>query len=411
MKGWRSEKLGELCQIELGKTPSRREKRYWDEDKTGGNVWLSIADMPLDSRATVFDSKEYLSSEGAAVSKVVPKETLIVSFKLSLGRVAITKRDLYTNEAIAALYIKDDTLLLRDYLLWYLTFFDWDAAAGSDVKVKGKTLNKAKLKEIDVFLPEVEEQKRIVAILDEAFADIDKARALMERNLENARELFESYLLELFGKPNKDWKVEKLKALTSKIGSGATPKGGKASYKSEGISLIRSMNVYDRAFKYKDLAFIDESQANKLSNVVVEPNDILLNITGASVARCCIVPQDVLPARVNQHVSIIRLGTSELSPCFLNYGLTSRPYKAMLLGIGEAGSTRQAITKRQIEEFEFAFPASFDEQNEIIESIQKLNQQTVLLASKYEKKLLSLEELKKSLLQKAFTGELTRAVG
>ncbi len=102
------------------------------------------------------------------------------------------------------------------------------------------------------------------------------------------------------------WSKIKLSDITSKIGSGATPRGGKSAYKAHGISLIRSMNVHDGEFIEKNLAFIDESQAKKLSNVIIEKNDVLLNITGASIARCCVVPSRILPARVNQHVSILR---------------------------------------------------------------------------------------------------------
>ena len=94
--------------------------------------------------------------------------------------------------------------------------------------------------------------------------------------------------------------------LTTKIGSGATPKGGRESYGTEGISLIRSMNVHNGYFEYKELAHISDEQAEKLDNVTIHENDVLLYITGASVARCCITPNDVLPARVNQHVCIIR---------------------------------------------------------------------------------------------------------
>ena len=94
----------------------------------------------------------------------------------------------------------------------------------------------------------------------------------------------------------------RLKKITNKIGSGATPTGGKSAYKEEGISLIRSLNVYDYSFSYENLAYIDEVQAKKLSNVEIHENDILLNITGASVGRCCKVPRQIIPARVNQHV-------------------------------------------------------------------------------------------------------------
>ena len=103
-----------------------------------------------------------------------------------------------------------------------------------------------------------------------------------------------------------EWKEYKLKDVTLKIGSGATPRGGSNSYIASGTSLIRSQNVLDFKFSESGLAFIDDNQADELRNVIVLENDILLNITGDSVARCCIAPFKYLPARVNQHVSIIR---------------------------------------------------------------------------------------------------------
>ncbi|MQB85494.1 restriction endonuclease subunit S, partial [Lactobacillus reuteri] len=108
-----------------------------------------------------------------------------------------------------------------------------------------------------------------------------------------------------------EWK--ELSSITSKIGSGLTPRGGNSVYTDNGISLIRSQNVLDMDFSTENLAYIDEVQAEKLKNVIVEKNDILLNITGDSIARCTIVPEEILPARVNQHVSIIRCKNTEQS--------------------------------------------------------------------------------------------------
>lgn len=276
---------------------------------------------------------------------------------------------------------------------------------------KGTTRPRVRIsvvRDLPIYTPPLAEQKRIVAILDQAFADIEQARAKTEQNLKNARELFESYLQQVFSQRGEGWRVSKLKEVTSKIGSGATPRGGRAAYKSEGTSLIRSMNVHDRRFKNKDLAFIDDQQADKLSNVVVENNDVLLNITGASVARCCLAPEEYLPARVNQHVSIIRVDRTVISPAFLNFVLTSKYYKDQLLGIGEAGSTRQAITKTQIEEFEVSYPESLEEQQNLLSSLYSLEEKTNDIQRIYIEKLLALDELKKSILQKAFSGELTK---
>jgi len=163
-----------------------------------------------------------------------------------------------------------------------------------------------------------------------------------------------------------DWERRRLRDVTTKIGSGATPLGGEAAYKAAGISLIRSLNVYDDGFRTKDLAFLDDRQAERLNNVIVEPGDVLLNITGASVARCCVVPNDQLPARVNQHVSIVRPMKHRLLPEWLHYMLISRDYKNRLLAVGEdGGSTRQAITKAQIQEFEIEL-APLPEQQRIV---------------------------------------------
>ena len=155
---------------------------------------------------------------------------------------------------------------------------------------------------------------------------------------------------------NLTWPPISLKSISSKIGSGATPRGGKNSYKESGISLIRSLNVYDFKFSSEGLAFIDEEQASNLNNVEVKRNDILLNITGASVARCCMVPNYVLPARVNQHVSIIRINTNLTDPHFVLNFLNSPKYKHHLLTLAQGGATREALTKETIENFIILLP-------------------------------------------------------
>ena len=117
------------------------------------------------------------------------------------------------------------------------------------------------------------------------------------------------------------------------------------------------MNVYNGYFKYDGLAFITDEQAKSLDGVTVQENDVLLNITGASVARTCVVPNDVLPARVNQHVSIIRCDSSRLNHVFANAALTTESYQRLLIDIGEAaGMSRQAITKAQIESLVMILP-------------------------------------------------------
>lgn len=153
-----------------------------------------------------------------------------------------------------------------------------------------------------------------------------------------------------------NWKTYKLGKITTKIGSGATPRGGKEAYKDSGISLIRSQNVLDFRFSIDGLAFIDDTQAKALNNVTIESRDILLNITGDSVARVCQVPDIWIPARVNQHVAILRANKDVLSPEFLLYSLLSKKNKDTLLTLASAGATRNALTKTMIEDFEISIP-------------------------------------------------------
>ena len=212
------------------------------------------------------------------------------------------------------------------------------------------------IENLQIPLPSLEEQKRIAAALDKMSSVIAKRKRQIELLDEAAKSLF----VEMFGDPVENpmgWDVVELKKLSTKIGSGSTPKGGSQSYVESGISLIRSLNVYNNRFKIKDLAHITPEQAKKLDNVTLQKNDVLINITGASVARSCIVPDDVLPARVNQHVSIIRCIPSVLNPIYLNYFLTDGNYQHILLSVGEdGGATREAITKSQLEALGISLP-------------------------------------------------------
>jgi len=259
------------------------------------------------------------------------------------------------------------------------------------------------LKQISLPLPPLSTQKRIAEILDAADALRRKDQELLKKYDELAQAIF----IDMFGDPvknEKGWETKTLKNVTTKIGSGATPTGGKTAYKSKGITLIRSMNVYDFSFKLKDLAFIDEAQAARLNNVTVESRDVLFNITGASVCRCSIVPDELLPARVNQHVSIIRANSTILNPIFLNHLLVSNSVKTKLLGVGSAGgAVMEAITKDQLEQFEIIVPP-----------IKIQNQFEILIQSAFAQKNKEIKTIENSallfetLIQKALKGEIVK---
>jgi type I restriction enzyme, S subunit len=195
-----------------------------------------------------------------------------------------------------------------------------------------------------------------------------------------------------------EWKEYKLADLCTKIGSGATPRGGGESYKDTGVSLIRSQNVLDFQFSYNGLAFIDDEQADDLKNVIVQENDVLLNITGDSVARVCKVPKKVLPARVNQHVAIIRSDEKQLNSNFLLYYLLK--LKEHLLSISEIGATRRAITKGMIENLEIYIP-EINEQTAIASVLSSLDDKIDLL----HRQNTTLEKMAETLFRQWFVEE------
>jgi type I restriction enzyme, S subunit len=166
------------------------------------------------------------------------------------------------------------------------------------------------------------------------------------------------------------WEVARLGDLASKIGSGATPRGGANVYVDDGVAFIRSQNVLDHSFDRAGLAFIDDAAAAALRGVTVEPGDVLLNITGDSILRCAVVPPSVLPARVSQHVAIIRT-SGVLEPLVVQKYLTLPGMKHWLLGLS-SGGTRKAITKAHIESVLMPMPPE-SEQRGIAEVLGSLD--------------------------------------
>ena len=195
-----------------------------------------------------------------------------------------------------------------------------------------------------------------------------------------------------------EWKKVKLKDCCTKIGSGSTPKGGSTVYIDSGTSLIRSQNVYNLFFDYNGLTHITEEAAKKLNGVTIHPNDILLNITGDSVARTCIVPAEVLPARVNQHVAIVRVDDNKMYSRYLSYYLASPKMQAHMLGLAVGkGASRNAMTKQMIENFEVPCPP-LDTQIHIATILSRYDS----LIENYQKQIKLLEEAAQRLYKEWF---------
>jgi type I restriction enzyme S subunit len=376
-KGWEIKRLDDLCKIELGKTPYRADKSFWDNEKKTENVWLSIADLLNTDGDIVSDSKEYITDKAAKISKVVKKGTLLLSFKLTLGRLAFAGRDLYTNEAIAALSIKDEKVIDKYFLYHFLSFYDWNAATESDIKVKGKTLNKAKLKEIEIPLPPLPEQKRIVSILDECFAAIAKAKANAEQNLQNAKELFESYLQGVFEKKGEGWEEKKLgEVIKLEYGkplddSKRKPNGKYPIYGANGIK-----------------GRTDEFYHNKKSIIVGRKG---------SAGEINLTEEKFWPLDVTYYVTF---DENHYELMFLFFLLSKLDLPKLAKGV------KPGINRNEVYEIITSFPP-LKEQQTIVRQLDALRVETQKLEAVYQKKIADLEELKKSILQKAFSGQLS----
>ncbi|MCW3126491.1 MAG: Restriction endonuclease subunit [Bacteroidetes bacterium] len=405
-KGWEVKKLHEVVSFQRGLTYSKK-----DEVDFSSNIVLRSNNIDSPTNQLNLTELRYISDEiKVSTEKKVRKGSLIIctanGSKSHLGKVALIDDDY--GYAFGGFMGQLTPTRDLDSKYLFLVFNSEEYKLHISQLSDGVNINNLKfddLKDFSFPVPKLSEQQLVVSILDETFTAIDKAKQNAQRNLQNAKELFESYLEDLFSHTARDWQEKKLGEITTKIGSGATPRGGNESYKQEGISLIRSMNVHDRYFREKNLAFIDDAQAKDLNNVTLQEDDVLLNITGASVTRCCVIPKEYLPARVNQHVSIIRPQKEIINPYFLNLLLTSKFYKDQLIATGELGATRQAITKAQLEDFTIRYP-KLPKQLEIIKKLDALSAQCKKLEAIYQKKIDDLDELKKVILQKAFSGEL-----
>lgn len=400
---WKSRKLGELCSIELGKTPSRSNTRYWDEKRQGNNVWLSIADLLNAEDGFVSDSKEYLSDEGAAVCKIVKAGTLLVSFKLTLGRLAYAGCDLITNEAIAALCIFDDSELSKEFLFYFLQFFNWQKAAENDVKLKGMTLNKAKLKEINVVFPPMEEQRRIISILDEAFEVIATAVVNAEKNLANAQDLFDGYLASLFNQRGKEWQ-ETGKPLSEQCELIVDCEHKTAPTQDEGFPSIRTTNIGQGKLLLNGVNRVSEETYAAWTRRAVPQTGDLIFAREAPAGNVAVIPKN-LQVCLGQRTVLIRPKNDVFDSDFLAFLLLSQDMQKKLLAHSK-GATVQHINMKDIRALNVGAIPAVSVQRSIVEKILDAQKGKERLSSIYQQKLAALDELKKSILHRAFSGQL-----
>ena len=340
----RTVSLQEICDIQIGKTPSRSVPEYW-----GGELpWVTISDFAAGRIVTT--TKERITRIGAVKSgsKRIPRGTLLLSFKLSLGKRAVSGCDLFTNEAIAALHVRDHDLADRDYLYWALGSIDYDRLVLVDRAAKGKTLNKAKLKILRIPLPPLSEQRRIAGILDAA----DALRAKRRAALAYLDTLTQSIFLDMLGDPAtnpKGWPVAALRSL-GRVTTGRTPPSAK-----EGM--------FDGAIPFVTPGDLESDQPIKRT-VTDAGAEASRTVDAAATLVCCIgatigkIGRSTVRSAFNQQINAVEWGER----VHAEYGCAvMRFFKPTIVAWGSS-TTLPILKKSSFERIEIPVPPVTDQQ-------------------------------------------------
>lgn len=395
---WQTKKLDDLCNIARGGSP-RPIKQFLTDDPEGVN-WIKISDATASSKY-IFETKQKIKPEGIKRSRMVHEGDFILSNSMSFGRPYIMRTTGCIHDGWLVLEgISAD--IDQDFLFHFLGSgaaykqFD-ERAAGSTVR----NLNIDLVRSVTVPIPPISEQKRIVAILDEAFAGIDTAIANTEKNLANARELFESYLSSVFTNNESSWHKYKLESICKKITVGHV--GSMANrYRAKGIPLLRSQNIRPFHVDLDKVVFIDEEFHGELKKSALKPGDLGIVRTGYP-GTAAVIPDSLAVANCSDLV-IVRPGDQVFSE-FLAMVFNSYYGKQAVAGV-LVGAAQKHFNVTAAKAALIPLP-SLEEQKRFIAECGYIRAECQRLESIYQQKLTALTELKQSLLQKAFSGELT----
>lgn len=398
---WEIKKLKEVTKIVNGGTPKSKVKEYWS-----GNIdWITPADLgKLDSRY-VFSTSRKISKLGLQKSsaKLLPLNSIILSTRAPIGHLAINKTEISTNQGCRGIIPMQ--MVHTEFLFYYLyskKVFLNSIGTGATFK----ELSSSNLASVEIPIPTLSEQKQIVAILDQAFEVIDRAKANIQKNIENARELFQSKLDEVFSQKGEGWEEKRLKDAF--------------------IIKPPKKEVHEKLAPSDKVSFLPMRDLNELvKNVIPQKAKLLTEVTSSYTyfAEDDVLLAKITPCFENGKLGIARnlenrvgFGSSEyivirsrgdITPDYLFYFLSRKSFRFEGERNMKGAVGHKRVSKEFIENYLIRYPAQ-SQQKEIVNIIDILENKTNHLNKYYKEKLDSLEELKKSLLQKAFEGELTQ---
>jgi type I restriction enzyme, S subunit len=397
--GWQTKTLGEICDIERGGSP-RPIRKFITTDPKGMN-WIKIGDATASGKY-IYVTEQKITPEGVKRSRMVYVDDFLLSNSMSFGRPYIMKTTGCIHDGWLVLHKpKVDPDYLYYVLSSDLVYSQFDKlAAGSTVR----NLNIGLARSVEIPYPPLPEQGRIVAILDDAFDGIATAKTNTEKNLQNARAIFESHLQSVFTVRGKGWVDRQLASLCNEITVGHVG-SMKMEYKSRGIPFLRSQNIRPFEVSMDNARFIDERFHGMLKKSQLRPGDLAIVRTGYPGTAAVIPPE--LPDSNCSDLVIVR-PSKEVDPHFLAAFFNSAFGKQLVLGkiVGAAQKHFNVTAAKAV----MLHVPPMSEQRVIIKMVDTLREETVRLVSIYERKLAALDALKKSLFHRAFAGELTASM-
>lgn len=378
-KKWEVGRLDEICEVEYG---TRVVKK-----RDGGSIFPVYGGGGATFKMDTYNRENRL---------------VIGRFAMSEQCTRFVKGKFFLNDSGLTLNPRDEEQLLPEFLNWQiLSINDYIYSLGRGTAQKNLDIPAFRDIEIKYVLP-LSEQKRIVSVLDKSFDAIEKAKTNAEENLENSRELFKSSLNNIFTNPGEDWEQRTLGEVSELINRGISPKY----IEKNGIIVLNQKCIRDHKISFEQSRFHDSVSKEVKSEKMVRFGDVLINSTGTgTLGRVAQVKENLENVTVDSHVTIVRPMRNMFFTDFFGWALIFIEDEIAKRGQGCGGQTELARSTLK-EEFSICFPKSFKLQEAIVQKLDALFAKTRKLEVIYQKKANNLEEMKKSLLQKAFHGEL-----
>lgn len=404
-KGWEIKTLGEVSDILNGGTPKTKVKEYW-----GGNInWITPKDLGRLEQTYVSETPRKITDLGLQKSsaKLFSENSIILSTRAPIGHLAINKVPMATNQGCRGIVPNNE---LEVHYLFYFLKLNVKLLNDLGTGTTFKELSTRSLGSVKIPVPPLPEQKQIVKILDQAFEAIDQAKANIEKNIANAKELFQSKLNEVFSQKGEGWEEKTLGEVCYVLNGYAFK--SKDAITESNTQLLRMGNLYKNILDLdRKPVFYPDSFGEKFKDYLIKEGDLIMSLTGTvdktDYGYTVKVPEIEVDLLLNQRIMKIEVHDPKvLNQDYLKNYLLSPGFLTKLYAT--SSGTRQAnLSSKTILTLSINYPKSLSKQNEIVYQLEKLKEYSVHLENEYNQKLTSLEELKKSILQKAFSGELT----